>query len=144
MPLTHTKRVVAERSGVVYALDPKLLLGAGGMGEVYRVHGGRVVKLLEDAPEVLRLRTLMFLAHRLEPFGVVCPEDLILDRKGGNVIGYLMRMVPGVTVNVATEKEDPPEHKRVQVALGVARAVKAIHTIRAPLIVHRDIKNKNT
>ena len=143
MPLatTTTRRVVAERSKVPYALDDGSRLGAGGGGTVFRVHGNKAVKIM-DAPEPTKLRALMYYHKAWEPLGIVCPEDLILDREGGIEIGYLMPLAPGQTVEDGPDG-GVPAYKRILAAVAFARAVSAIHGLKSPRWLLRDCKDAN-
>ncbi|MFP2929237.1 serine/threonine-protein kinase [Pyxidicoccus sp. 3LG] len=120
------------------------VLGTGGMGAVYRARrGGRV--------HALKLLWLEHVGGRAEREAV-----LLLSLKHRNVVGFrgcgywpeespryfylAMEYVEGQPLDVWAEAERPGAREVARKVLHVARALEAVHAVRA---VHRDVKEAN-
>ncbi|HEY2764580.1 MAG TPA: protein kinase, partial [Pseudonocardiaceae bacterium] len=124
------------------------LIGAGGMGEVYRAydtqrHRWVAVKLLPDALSnnhsyKRRFRRESYLAASLREPHVIPIHDF------GELEGRLfidMRLVDGESIHTILEKEGPIPPPRTTHIIGqVAEALEAAHVDG---LVHRDIKPSN-
>ena len=123
------------------------LLGAGGMGEVYRAHDTRLgrdvaVKVvpetfLRDADALARFereaRAVAMLSH---------PNILTLHDFGRtDGISYaVMELLEGETLRARLESGALPMRKAIEIAAQIARGLAAAHEKQ---IVHRDLKPEN-
>jgi hypothetical protein len=92
-------------------LDPRRTLGSGGEADVFDLGGGRALKLFkgpdhpdyQGQPEAQKAAEERIATHQRKlrdfprglPAAVVGPEQLVTDRSGGAVLGYLMARVDG-------------------------------------------------
>jgi hypothetical protein len=122
-------------------------LGAGGMGEVYRVRDARLhrelaIKVLpasvaKDADFLARFQSEARAASALNHPNIITIHDI------GSVEGVayiVMELVDGRTVRELLDSGPPPLRKTVQIAAQVAEGLAAAH---ARGIVHRDLKPEN-
>ena len=122
------------------------LLGAGGMGEVYRgwdekleravalkvVHGD---KRLSPSMRARFLREAQMLSKLDHPN--ICRIYDVLEREDGDYL--VLELVEGTTLR-ETMQEPAPQARTLEIALQVARVLAAAH---ARGIVHRDLKPDN-
>jgi eukaryotic-like serine/threonine-protein kinase len=127
------------------------LLGAGGMGEVYRAHDGRLgrdvaLKFLpqrfaSDPERLARFkREAQVLASITHPnigtiFGL---EDSVLD--GARVEALVLELVEGQTLAERISQGPIPLEEALPIARQIAEALEAAH---AQNIIHRDLKPAN-
>lgn len=122
------------------------LLGAGGMGEVYRARDtrlGRQVAIKILSPELQedsdRLRRFEHEAHTAS--GLNHPNIITVYEIGESEYGrfLVMELVEGRTLRALTETH-PSREGAVQICIQIAQALRVAH---AAGIVHRDIKPEN-
>ena len=139
MPLTAGMRLVP------YQIEG--MLGAGGMGEVYRAHDSRLgrdvaVKIVPAAvaadPDALarferEARSVAMISH---------PNILTLYDVGraGGVSYAVMELLEGETLRARLAAGALPPRKAIEIAAQVARGLAAAHEKH---IVHRDLKPEN-
>ena len=122
-------------------------LGAGGMGEVYRVRDSRLhrelaIKVLpasvaKDADFLARFQSEARAASALNHPNIITIHDI------GSVedVSYIvMELVHGKTVRELLDAGAPPLRKTLRIAAQVAEGLAAAH---ARGIVHRDLKPEN-
>jgi hypothetical protein len=123
------------------------LLGAGGMGEVYRARDTRLdrdvaIKILPEAlasdPDRLarferEARAVAALSHP----GILAIHDFGTD---GGVTYAVTELLDGVTLRARLEAGPIPPRKAIDIGAQIARALGAAHDKG---IVHRDIKPEN-
>jgi eukaryotic-like serine/threonine-protein kinase len=122
-------------------------LGAGGMGEVYRVRDTRLhrelaMKVLpasvaEDPGFLARFQSEARSASALNHPNIVTIHDV---GSSDGVSYILMELVEGKTVRELLDRGAPPLRKVVQLAAQAADGLAAAHTKG---IVHRDLKPEN-
>jgi hypothetical protein len=106
-------------------------VGRGGEGAVY-VKGELALKIFADAGRVLP-RSKMDELAAIGDERVVVPTAMVLDRAGGNVIGYAMRRVPdafplGQLVARAFQDRNGIDHERLfTLVRELAERVKNVH-----------------
>jgi eukaryotic-like serine/threonine-protein kinase len=124
------------------------LIGAGGMGEVYRAHDqalGRAVALKVlpigriDEERVRRFVAEAQNASRLKHPSIVTVHDSGRSHSNGSSVYYLaMELVEGEMLSALTARRDLP--KALEVMAQVAEGLAAAH---ANGIIHRDLKPEN-
>ena len=131
-------RGTAPLSGVVghYAIDA--LIGAGGMGEVYRatdeqLHRTVAIKVMRDASRGL-LEEAQAMAKLSHPNIVVVYEARLVDGR----VFIAMEYVAGTTLRAWVKDRSWREIVRMYVAAG--RGLAALHAAK---LVHRDFKPDN-
>ena len=122
-------------------------LGAGGMGEVYRVRDTRLhrelaIKVLpasvaKDADFLARFQSEARAASALNHPNIITIHDI---GSADGVSYILMELVDGKTVRELLDGGPPPLKKTLQIAAQVAEGLAAAH---ARGIVHRDLKPEN-
>lgn len=129
-------------------LDPKNSIGTGGEADVYRIGGGRALKLFKGPkhPDVAGIveqelaakRRLDEHQHKLRAFPaglparVVCPLELVMDRaRGGRVVGYTMPEISGA--ELLHRFADPKFRRRGVAASRVASVLRDLHDTVAGL-----------
>ena len=123
------------------------LLGAGGMGQVYRARDVRLarevaLKILpqaidEDAGRFRRFQTEAKAAAALSHPGIVAVHDIGLDNGTAYIVSEL---VPGGTLTTLLERGPLAVKKLLDLAIPIADALAAAH---ANGVVHRDLKPDN-
>jgi len=135
---------VGSKLGPYEVLAP---LGAGGMGEVYRVRDPRLDRVLAikvlpasvatDADFLARFQSEARAASALNHPNIVTIHDI----GSSNGVSYiLMELVDGKTVRALLDGGTPPLKKTLQIAAQAADGLAAAH---ARGIVHRDLKPEN-
>lgn len=120
-------------------------LGAGGMGDVYRVHDQRLgedvaLKLVtfEDTSAADRFHREVKLARRITHPSVARTHD-IGEHRGRNFL--TMEYIAGRTLAERMNEGSPlPVDEAVSIALAVAKGLSAAH---AANVIHRDLKPAN-
>jgi Tol biopolymer transport system component len=122
-------------------------LGAGGMGEVYRAHDGRLgrdvaVKVLPSALAADRERLQRFeqearVAGALSHPNLLTVYDTGLHDGGPYIVFELLR---GATLHQLLDKGTPPLRKALDYGVQIAQGLAAAHQKG---IVHRDLKPEN-
>jgi len=81
-------------------LDTQTVIGVGGEATIFQ-HQGKAVKIY-TAPDALREQKLRAMHTRTAqlPQEVIAPQDLVLDKKGKQVIGFTMRLLDSDYVEV--------------------------------------------
>ncbi len=123
------------------------LLGAGGMGEVYRAHDPRLgrdvaIKILPphtdgDADAVARLTREARAVASLSHPGILTIHDI--GQESGRVY-FVTELLEGETLRRRLGRGPLPWREALEVGVGVAEALAAAH---AAGIVHRDLKPEN-
>ena len=123
------------------------LLGAGGMGEVYRAHDPRLgrdvaIKILpahlgNDADAVARLTREARAVAALSHPGILTIHDI--GQEGGHVY-FVTELLEGETLRARLARGPLPWPQALEVATAVAHALAAAHGAG---IVHRDLKPEN-
>jgi serine/threonine protein kinase/Tol biopolymer transport system component len=135
---------IGTRLGAYRIVSP---LGAGGMGEVYRAHDGRLdrevaLKVLSshlaDDPEALA----RFEREAMSVAKLSHPNILSIFEFGhdGNRRFVVTELVDGETLRARLEAGPLPPRKAIAYALQIAKGIAAAH---ARGIVHRDLKPEN-
>jgi TolB-like protein len=123
------------------------LLGAGGMGEVYRAHDPRLgrdvaIKILPphtdgDADAVARLTREARAVASLSHPGILTIHDI--GQEGGRTY-FVTELLEGETLRQRLHRGPLPWREALEIATSVANALAAAH---ARGIVHRDLKPEN-
>ena len=123
------------------------LLGAGGMGEVYRARDDRLqrevaIKVLPEAVARDPDRLARFEREALALARLSHPNILAIHEFGreGDVAYVVMELLHGETLRARTARERLPWRKAVEIAAGVADGLASAH---GHGIVHRDLKPEN-
>ncbi|MFN7948330.1 MAG: protein kinase [Blastocatellia bacterium] len=140
----QARRMTGRRLGHYEVLS---LLGAGGMGEVYRARDtrlGREVAIkvlpphLAGNPEAMKrfereARTVAALSHP----NILAIHDFGVDR---GVSYAVMELLRGETLRDSLTRDTPDWRRAVKIALGIAHGLEAAHSRG---IIHRDLKPEN-
>jgi serine/threonine protein kinase len=123
------------------------LLGAGGMGEVYRAHDARLdrevaIKVLneslaKDATALARFEREAMSVARLAHPNILSIHEMAQDAGTAFVV---MELVDGETLRARLASGPIPPRKAIAYALQIAKGIGAAH---ARGIVHRDLKPEN-
>jgi serine/threonine protein kinase len=123
------------------------LLGAGGMGEVYRARDTRLNRevALKILPTDLRANSQLLARFEREAHAIAAlkhPYICTLHDIGreGEIDYLVMELVEGETLSARLSRGALPVHEAIAVAREVAEALAATH---AQGIIHRDIKPSN-
>jgi hypothetical protein len=127
------------------------LLGAGGMGEVYRARDSRLqrdvaVKVLpralaEDADRLRRFEREARAAGQLNHPNIMAVHDIgSTDANGGGLPYIVCELLDGVDLRTRLASGPIPPRKAVHFAIQIARGLAAAH---AKGIAHRDLKPEN-
>jgi Tol biopolymer transport system component len=127
------------------------LLGAGGMGEVYRARDSRLqrdvaVKVLpralaEDQDRLKRFEREARAAGQLNHPNIMAVHDIgSTDTNGGGLPYIVCELLEGVTLRTRLAQGPIPPRKAIQYAIQTARGLAAAH---AKGITHRDLKPEN-
>jgi serine/threonine protein kinase len=123
------------------------LLGAGGMGEVYRAHDTRLgrdvaVKVIPEELAVHKDRLRRFEQEARATAALNHPNILALFDVGveGEVHYVVEELIEGETLRERLRRERLPVHEAVDQGVQIARGLAAAHERG---IVHRDLKPEN-
>src|SRR5882762_4337420 len=127
------------------------LLGAGGMGEVYRAWDSRLqrdvaVKVLpkalaEDQDRLKRFEREARAAGQLNHPNIMAVHDIgSTEANGGGLPYTICELLEGTTLRTRLAQGPIPARKAIQYASQVARGLAAAHTKG---IAHRDLKPEN-
>ena len=150
-------RLYREAAQLWLTVDEECLLGAGGEGRVFGVAGAAAlaVKLFDDAGHSDRAAKLAAMLAS-PPFGqrtgdhtsIAWPEDLLSERPGGPIVGYVMprvrhgRVIDDYYNPKARLEQCPLFHYEylIVVARNLAAAMRSLHQRRYVL---GDVKQSN-
>src|SRR5882672_3709929 len=127
------------------------LLGAGGMGEVYRARDSRLqrdvaVKVLpralaDDKDRLKRFEREARAAGQLNHPNIMAVHDIGSTEANGGGLPYIVcELLEGATLRTKLAQGLIPPRKAIQYATQVARGLAAAH---AKGIAHRDLKPEN-
>src|SRR5438552_3464066 len=127
------------------------LLGAGGMGEVYRARDSRLQRdvaikvlpkaLAQDQDRLRRFEREARAAGQLNHPNIMAVHDIGSTEPNGLGLPYIVcELLEGVTLRTKLAQGPIPPRKAIQYATQVARGLAAAH---AKGIAHRDLKPEN-
>ncbi|KAL6513178.1 hypothetical protein OROGR_020664 [Orobanche gracilis] len=132
--------------------SPSKLIGKGSHGSVYRglLKDDNLVAIKKQSLALQKLRDNAKIANEASILSSIDPNSYLInllgishDRYGNQFL--ITRYMPNGTLDqlLHVSATPPSWHKRIEIALQIAKGVRFLHDLSPNPIVHRDIKSAN-